>query len=72
MTNLVMPGQVWIDSDGAAVLILEEEKALVLESYYVLDMEDCYLITRAEHLEGAIQGSFKRAAEEQKKYWNQI
>ena len=68
--NSAKPGQVWIDNDGAAVLILEEGKALVLESYTVMDQDEYTLITRVDYLEGQLNLSIERCVSDQCKYYD--
>lgn len=70
--DIVKSGQVWIDMDGAALLILEEGKALVLESYTVIEKEDYELLTRATHLEGQINLAVERCVIDQQKYWEMV
>jgi hypothetical protein len=62
------PGEVWIDTDGATLIILEEDKALVVESFTVIEKEDYELMVRREDLEKTLSGIFNVMVSEQKRY----
>lgn len=70
MYVFLKPGEVWVDADGAALLILEEEKALVLESLTVIDFEDVKVSSRLHNLESNFKELISIAINEQKKHWD--